>query len=302
MDADRPAASAAGVALARALESALPPARRLFDDPFAPLFLGRFGCAVVRLCRNRGLRRLLLGALERLTPGARGISVGRTRFIDDAASAALGRGAEQVVILGAGYDTRALRIGAIGGIPTFEVDHPATQRRKRATLAGVLPAWPPHLHLVPVDFERDDLGKALREAGFRESRPGLVVWEGVTEYLDAAAVAAVLRWCAGAMAPGSELVFTYADRALIDGTRDFPGGRRLLAMNRAGGEPYRFGFAPDALADDLAAYGLELLEDAAGREFAERYFCALGRRLRGNEYERTARVRIAPRTTTPARR
>jgi len=294
MEADRPAGSAAGVALARALESALPPDRRLFEDPLAELFLERPGRSLVRLCRRgRRVRALALGAYERLVPGVLGIAVGRTRFIDDATRAVLARGVRQVVNLGAGYDTRPLRLPGMHEAYTFEVDHPGTQARKRAILECALPARPRHLALVPVDFARDELGKALAKAGFREGRPALVIWEGVTEYLDEAAVAAVLRWCARALAPGSELVFTYTDRGLVEGRRSFPGGRRLLAMNRAGGEPYRFGFEPRTLAAELAARRLELLEDAAGREFAARYFRPLGRRLRGNEYERTARARVA---------
>jgi methyltransferase (TIGR00027 family) len=292
MQDDRPSPSAAAVALARALETELPPDARLFADPFAHLFLRGFGRVVLRVCRRPALRRLLLGANDRLVPGARGISVGRTRFIDDALRCALARGVVQLLVLGAGYDTRGLRIEGVERVAVFEVDHPATQRRKREVLEPVLGRWPEHLHLVPVDFEREDLGKALQAAGFCEGRPTLAIWEGVTEYLSEAAVEAVLRWFAGAAGPGSEIVFTYTDRGLIDGSKQFPGGARLLALNRRGGEPYRFGFEPACLRSALAEAGLELVEDAAGEAFRRRYFEASRRRLRGNEYERTARARV----------
>jgi len=293
MNNERPASSATGVALARALETALPKHQRLFEDPFAHLFLGRFGSTVLRLCRHLGTRRILLGANDRLLPGVRGISVGRTRFIDDALDAALGRGVRQVVILGAGYDTRALRIRGSESSLFFEVDHPATQRCKCETLERVLGEQPSNLKFVPVDLERQGLATALEGAGFQRKEKALVIWEGVTEYLSESAVDAALAWFAQGIALESEIVFTYTDRGLIEGTKTFSGGSRILAMNRWGGEPYRFGFDPTRLRVELADRGLELIEDVAGEEYRRRYFAPRDRHLRGNEYERTALARRA---------
>ena len=294
MNHDRPASSATGVALARALETVLPRDRRLFEDPYAHLFLGRFGTAVLRLCRHVGARRILLGANDRLLPGVRGISVGRTRFIDDTLIEALGQGVRQVVILGAGYDTRALRIPGSERAIFFEVDHPATQRCKREALRKAIAEQPPNLKFVAVDLERQELAPALEGNGFQREEKSLVIWEGVTEYLSDSAVNAVLAWFVLNTAPEGEIVFTYTDRGLIEGTKTFSGGGRLLAMNRAGGEPYRFGFEPASLRAELAQRGLELMEDVAGEEYRHRYFAPRDRRLCGNEYERTARARSAP--------
>src|ERR1700753_1622688 len=96
----------------------------------------------------------------------------RSRIAEDALSEAVEKGIRQIVILGAGLDTFALRNphGA-RQIRIYEVDHPATQEWKRHRLADAQLALPPWLHFVPVDFERDDLGERLERAGFQQNSP-----------------------------------------------------------------------------------------------------------------------------------
>ena len=91
----------------------------------------------------------------------------------------------------------------------------------------------------------------------------------------------------------SEVVLTYVDRGLIERTRSFPGGRRLLFAVRHFGEPFRFGLAPEEVARFLRDRGFELLEDIGGEDFSARYFTSLGRTDRATETERVARARIA---------
>jgi methyltransferase (TIGR00027 family) len=98
------------MALFRALESARPAADRLFEDPFAPLFLRPSLRSVLRLSQRPAARRLILRFLDSRWPGARSSGVARTRLIDDWLRAALADGAAQVVILGAGFDCRAYRL------------------------------------------------------------------------------------------------------------------------------------------------------------------------------------------------
>jgi methyltransferase (TIGR00027 family) len=153
---------------------------------------------------GHGIERLI----DRNWPGPRISAVVRTRLIDDLVTEALDDGAEQVLLLGAGYDSRAHRMPAMPA--TYEFDHPLTQQAKRALVAD-----PPHVEYVPVDLNADDLGAALDRAGFPRRRT-MVVWEGVTNYLTADAVDATLRGLAAATAPGSTVVFTYVDRAALD--------------------------------------------------------------------------------------
>jgi len=292
MRADLAANSASAVALARAIESGRPSDSRLFADPFAVSFLAPLQRALVKLCGVPVLGGALLAIPELVAPGIRANTLGRTRFIDDVMLAAVESGIDQLLILGAGYDCRPYRFAAVSRVPIFEVDHPATQARKRTLLAQVLPAIPPNVAFVPVDFNRQSLAGRVTDAGFRVGCRNFFIWEGVTEYLSQEAVDATFRFVVESSAVGSEIVFTYTDAGLIDGTREFPGGRRLLAMNRLGGEPYTFGLDPTALRGYLAERNLELLEDIAGIGYATRYWKPLGRRLRGNEYERAVHARV----------
>ncbi len=143
----------------------------------------------------------------------------RTRHIDEALQDALADGMEQVVILGAGLDTRAYRFH--DGHPAahfFEVDSPATQSDKRERVERVFGTTPEHVTFVPVDFETQSLAEELAAAGFDASARTFYVWEGVTMYLTADAIDATLEFVTEHSAPGSEIVFDYVYKELIDGT------------------------------------------------------------------------------------
>jgi methyltransferase (TIGR00027 family) len=298
-----PAGSAEGVAVFRAIETGRPAGERLFHDPHAGELLTAGARAAVALLRVPLLGPTLLAVADRIAYGQRAFVLARTALIDEALVAALDRGARQVLILGAGYDSRAYRIPGIARVRVFEVDHPDTQARKRALLERALGRLPDHVSFVPLDFNRQSLGDRIPEAGFQPGAPAFVIWEGVTEYLKGAAVDATLRFLARAVAPGGGLAFTYLDRGLLDGTRSFRGGGRHLAMMRWMGEPFTFGIDPRMLGAYLAGRGFELLEDAGAEELARRYFRPRGRRDRCNDYQRIALARVtgAPRQpgTTP---
>jgi methyltransferase (TIGR00027 family) len=117
-----------------------------------------------------------------------GIAV-RTAWLDDAVRSWNGR---QLVLLGAGLDTRAARL-ARPGLRFFEVDHPETQAYKRERLAAVAGYPPGASTLVPCDFEKDDFVEALFAAGYDESLETAFVWEGVIAYLTEPAVRATFR-------------------------------------------------------------------------------------------------------------
>ncbi|MGH7337044.1 MAG: class I SAM-dependent methyltransferase, partial [Myxococcota bacterium] len=189
--------------------------------------------------------------------------------IDDAISSALARGLDQLVLLGAGFDARAHRLPGIDRARVFEVDHPATQRMKRR----VVGAAPAHVTYVPVHLERDALPDALARAGFRMGLRTLLVWEGVTNYLDERTVDATLRFAARA-AP--MLLFTYVDRAVIDGRVEFTGGPESIDYVQKLGEPFTFGFDPAKLGRYLCERGLELEHDLPLSDVARRYYPEAG--------------------------
>ncbi len=288
-------------ALFRALEAGLPQGRRLFEDPLAAAFLDwRLGL-VARIGRVPGLRELVLRYIDGRWPGVRTSVAARTRLIDDTIAAHLGERTEQLVLLGAGFDSRAYRMPGLGDVRVFEVDHPDTQAAKRRLLERALVALPSNVLFVASDFTEAHLGAAMVAAGYRESARSLILWEGVTNYLTEAAFDATLRWCSGA-APGSTLLFTYVHRNLLTRPEAFVGTGRLFASLDKVGERMTFGIEPSELPQLLAKHGLSLAGDLGAAEYRERYFGDAARRMRGHEFYRIALARIGapePRASTP---
>jgi methyltransferase (TIGR00027 family) len=259
------------VALFRALESARPEHERLFDDPLARSCLDGRLARVADLARVPVVGRAAPAVVDRRSPGSRLAVVVRTRFIDDALRAALARGLDQVVLLGAGFDSRAHRIPGIDRTRMFEVDHPETQAAKRERVRKRFGSEPAHVTYVPVDFDRQDLAAELVTAGLDDGGRTFFVLEGVISYLTPGAVDATFRTVAGAGGPGSEIAFTYLHRDVVDGSRGTLGSAQARARVAASGEPWRFGFRPGEVPGYLAARGLALVEDVSPAEAAPRY-------------------------------
>jgi methyltransferase (TIGR00027 family) len=150
-------------------------------------------------------------------------------------------GFDQVVILGAGFDTRAARLAGTKA-RFFEVDHPATQAAKRAQLERLERYPVGAVHFVACDFESgDDFIDRLRAGGFDADRPAAVVWEGVTPYLTEDAVRATASRVASALAPASALYFDYVGKRMAQGDKLRDRDRGALDEVARVGEPIRWG-------------------------------------------------------------
>jgi len=283
------------VALWRAMESSRAVATRLFEDPFAAAFIGwRFRWAL-HLSQLPVVRAVLPWSLiDGHWSGARGTVVVRTRYIDDLLGAALRRGVDQVVILGAGFDCRAYRIRGIERTRVFEVDHPMTQGKKQDVLRRRLGALPPHVAMLAIDFNTHTLDTVMTSSGYRREAQTFFICEGVTHYLSADAVDTLFRYVARNAAVGSQMVFTYIHRAALDGSVTFAGAERTLATVQRVGEPYTFGFDPPELPQYLAARHLRLVEDVGASTYRERYLIPRGREQEPlAEFQRAAVVEVA---------
>jgi methyltransferase (TIGR00027 family) len=274
------------MALFRALESAQPESRRLFHDPFAAMFVSTPLRQVVRWSAMPVLGPLLRRIIDRFWPGARSSGVARTRLIDDWIAVSIASGSHQLVVLGAGFDSRAWRMPVLAGLPVYEVDHAATAAEKRRRIAAVAGSQS-RVVSVALDFDRDRLPDALAACGFDPKRRTTVIWEGVTNYLTADAVRSVLAWV-GALAPGSNLIFTYIHRGVLDDPTRFEGAAKILLAVASTGEPWTFGFLPAALSRCLLTHGLRLTEDLGADDYRARYFGADARRMRGYAFYRAA--------------
>src|SRR6202140_4530020 len=195
----------------------------------------------------------------------------RSWIAEDALSRAVERGIRQIVILGAGLDTFALRNphGA-RQIRICEVDHPATQAWKRQRLAEAQIALPPWLVLVPVDFERDDVG-----VGFQQNSPAFFTWLGVVTYLTQDAIGRTLDYMSSIQ--NSEVVFDY-----MEPPEAFSEGPRQLEKERTEqlekiDERSVSRFEPAGIAAILRSHGFCAMEDINFQEIASRF----GREVQG---------------------
>jgi methyltransferase (TIGR00027 family) len=175
----------------------------------------------------------------------------------------------------------------------FEVDQPSTQHVKREALGGTSTLT--NVHFVPVDFEHDDLTTALEDAGFEDRTPSMFLWEGVTNYLTHSAVDNTLRAVRNLASSGDVLIFTYVDRAVIDGDFDaFPEARRWIEGVKRRGEPWTFGLNPAEVSNFLADRGFTLEQDLSTADAGEQYFKPLGRRERGSALYHVVAARASP--------
>jgi methyltransferase (TIGR00027 family) len=275
--------------LFRALEARRPESQRVVTDRLAEgLLPWRFRLLTIP-ARWGAWREAITGIIDRRWPGVRPTVLARTRLID-AVVGDLAPTTPQVVILGAGLDTRAWRLPELEHLAVFEVDHPDTQRRKK-TLLGRHDLDIAHVHFVPTDFNLERLDAAMPQAGFDPLLPTLFLWEGTTNYLSAEAVDATLRWCARAPA-GSQLVFTYINADVLDDPSRYVGAEQVFSTLRRADEPMTFGLAPDSLAAYLAERGFQLVTDIGADTFRRQAYGTASAAIRGHEFYRVAHARM----------
>lgn len=209
----------------RANETHLPENERVFEDPYAECF---FPEEVRTMLLDPDLVKAELGKYEQMMPGVNGAIVARIKFIDTVLSERIAGGIMQLVIIGAGYDTRAYRIdGVKAHLRVFEVDHSDTQAVKTETVTKIFHRLPDHVVYVPVVFGRDRLDRKLADFGYRPDRKTLFIIEGVLMYLPPAAVDGLLAFIANGSGPGSSLVADVFDTSVIDGSSPLQEARVL---------------------------------------------------------------------------
>jgi methyltransferase (TIGR00027 family) len=282
------------IAVLRGLENDRPASERLIDDPISLRLLPVASRWLLRLLQSTGLADAILARRERELPGVIGSLLCRTRYMDDVVGEAAWDGVDQVVILGAGFDTRPYRMAELEGVFVFEVDHPAVQAAKRRALERASIAVPPTVALVGVDFERDDLAAALADSGFDPGLRTLFVWEGVTQYISREAIEETLAWVAGAAGPGSGLVFSYVRQDVVTGESASDAERQVMARASRGGAPWRTGLEPADVPTLLERHGLEVVEELGGEEYRERYLVPAGRDLATLRAERVVLAEVSP--------
>jgi len=286
--------SFAGVATSatRIIELYNPKEKRLFDDPFS-LSLLPFGWQVLfRLVYLPGLRSIVLSLRERRMPGSLGAILCRTRYIDDVLKRSLETGLDQLVILGAGFDSRAYRIPGISRIRVFEVDLPGARKLKHKRLEKVLGVVPENVTLIGMNFDLENLDDILENSGFQKEKRSLFIWEGVTQYLTAEAVNSTLDFVSKVSGSRSMIVFTYVRQGIIDGTDRPDWFTPFLSFASKVGSPLIFGINQIDIKHYLSDHGLELIDDVGAVEFQDLYLKPLGRKMNVFDGERVAFAKV----------
>jgi methyltransferase (TIGR00027 family) len=165
----------------------------------------------------------------------------RVAYLDRLVAQAVDRlNIRQIVILGAGYDTRAARLPR-AGVRFFEVDHPATQAAKRDKLGGLAGYPIDAITFASCNFEREDPIERLAACGFDVREPALVIWEGVVPYLSEAAVRATASRLATGLDPRSLIAFDFVGKKFAAGQSISDADRKTRALVGELGEPIQYG-------------------------------------------------------------
>lgn len=238
------------------------------DDWVAPRLLPR---KLQILIRIPIARRLLIRVL-----GPQGIYewvIARTRYIDEVFMRASAEGFSQVLLFGAGFDSRGVRFQSeLKDSKVFELDAPTTQITKIGQYRKRGIEVPSNLTFVPINFEKESVSEKLKEVGFNKGEKSLVLLEGVLQYLKPEAAYATLDTVKNQAGPGSWLVFDYAHASVLHGEENLDG--EMWMMNRLDryGESWQFGLEEVDVEPLLCKYGFGLLDRRGPRELEETYF------------------------------
>jgi methyltransferase (TIGR00027 family) len=249
--------TALGTAYLRAAHQLLEAKPLLFDDPVALPLLGSDALQLIQNTADKYRTPEMLALRSHV--------VLRSRFTEDRLAAAVSRGITQYVILGAGFDTFALRQPSWAqALKIIEVDHSGTQTMKRSYIAAAGLAMPENVVFADIDFENESLHNGLRRYGVSINEPTFFSWLGVTMYLKEDAIDAVLR--SVAMFPAeSEIVLTFVQPP---GNSPSPLAQRVANL----GEPWMSHFEPDTLEAKLRSVGFSKVEFLSPAEAEARYF------------------------------
>jgi methyltransferase (TIGR00027 family) len=209
---------------------------------------------------------------NKIAPGAYEFMIARTAFFDRIVEQALKENIEQVVLLGAGYDSRPYRFGKfIQDTKIFELDAKPTQQRKKECLQQAEISISEQISFVPINFETDNLRNTLTEAGFSQEKKTLFIWEGVTYYLSAEVVDNMLAFVSSNFPSGSSIAFDYASLSGEALNEDGAKELRKHMQARYSNEPIKFGIQAGKIGAFLAERGFEVIEHLTAADMNEKY-------------------------------
>ena len=211
---------------------------------------------------------------DKFTPGGYEYAIARTAFFDSVFIDGLNKNIPQIVLLGAGYDTRAYRFAKLNNATKIiELDIATTQNRKMKCMKKAKMDIPTHVTLVPINFNKESLKCILEKAGYENNEKTLFVWEGVSYYLEPESVDATLEFVNNSSHNESVIAFDYAisiSEENIDnyyGVKEFAKTFRKYRKN----ELFRFTIDEGNIESFLEQRGLKIVNHLDNREIEKMF-------------------------------
>jgi methyltransferase (TIGR00027 family) len=266
------------------MEQHFPESQRILYDPNAQFMLSAGMKAFVSLMRFQRVRNWMVNSSESAMPGIWSGILLRKRYIDEQLNAVLGD-MDAVVNLGAGLDTRALRLSALKNFPVWELDQIENVSYKQQRLDQLPTQIPAGLRLVPIDFDTEQISDRLAAYGYPAGARTFYIMEGVTQYLTEAGILATFAFLSEAPL-GSKLVFTYVRRDFLEGSVMHGWEKGYDKYVRKDGI-WIYGKNPEEWPDFLKAFRWRVTEDISSDLLAARYHVSAQRELATTLIERT---------------
>ena len=199
--------------------------------------------------------------------------IARTKYIDYVFTEAVKQGFPQILIFGAGFDSRSIRLlQSDSAVKVFEVDAEVTQRAKLRRFPEVSVQIPNNTTYISIDFNKDDPVERLTTNGFKRGRRCLFILEGLLMYLDDEAVNNTFNLISDISDKGSRVVFDYIYSAVLRHEGRFFGERELHKNVVDAGEPWTFGFEEGKVEEYLLGHGFQIVEECDAETLERRYF------------------------------
>ena len=238
------------------------------DDYIAPLLLPGFIKPLLHISLVRKLFSRIVAP-----KGIYEYVIARTKYIDAVFEQALAEQFDQILIFGAGFDTRALRFQSkTQNTQIFELDVPVTQQAKILQYQKRHLIVPSNIAFISIDFDKDPLPMKLDESGFRKQQRSLFVLEGLLMYLQPESVHATLQTIRDYAGKRSWVVFDYVYASVLRNEGIYYGESEIVKTVSSAGEQWHFGIERGKIEQFLTAYELKLINQSDARELEKAYF------------------------------
>ncbi len=199
--------------------------------------------------------------------------IARTKYIDSEFTNTLKEGCDQVLIFGAGFDSRGIRFPDLAqNTRIFELDVPITQNAKIGRYKEKGIKTPENLIFVPIDFEKQSIAERLNESGFIKGQKCLFILEGLIMYLQPEALERTFRIIQEYAGPGSKIIFDYIYASVLRKENLYYGEQDMVRRVSKAKEAWVFGIEKGKIKEFLAQYGFKMLDHSDSNDLEQKFF------------------------------